>query len=396
MSLPLISRNADLRRLRDEGFEVTAVGDHLVVGHVPYVDSARQVRYGTLVSELTLTGDLTSQPSTHVVHFAGDMPCDRFGTPMSTLVVEGQPAHPVTADLVAARMFSHKPTPSGIYPNYYDKMTTYVAILASQAQAIDPEATAQTYEPVPDEGEDPVFNYLDTASSRAGITVMAAKLAQPRVAIIGLGGTGAYILDYVAKTPVREIHLFDGDDFLQHNAFRAPGAPTIDQLRSRPPKVEHLAQMYSAIRRGIVPHPYAVDESTIGELATMSFVFLAVDDGPAKKVIIDGLEAMKIPFVDVGMGVYEVDGRLAGVVRTTLSTEPADVRHKARARISTDTGGGDQLYDRNIQIAELNALNAALAVITWKKYVGFYNDLEHERFSAYAIDTNTLISEDQA
>jgi hypothetical protein len=31
-------------------------------------------------------------------------------------------------------------------------------------------------------------------------------------------------LDFVAKTPVEEIHLFDSDVFLQHNAFRAPGA----------------------------------------------------------------------------------------------------------------------------------------------------------------------------
>jgi Domain of unknown function (DUF6791)/ThiF family len=396
MSLPQISRNADLRRLRDEGFEVTLVGDHLVVGHVPYADSACRVRYGTLVSELTLNGDLTSQPSSHVVHFAGDMPCDRFGAPMSKLVVDGQPALQVTADLVAAHMFSHKPTSSGVYPNYYEKMTAYVAILASQAQAIDPEATAQTYRPLPDEGEDPVFNYLDTASSRAGITVMATKLAQPRVAIIGLGGSGAYILDYIAKTPIREIHLFDGDYFFQHNAFRAPGAPTIEQLQIRQPKVEYWAEIYSPMRRGIIHHPYAVDESNIGELTTMSFVFVAVDNGPAKKVIIDGLEAVNIPFIDVGMGLYEVDGRLAGLVRTTLSTEPADARDKARARISTGVAVGDQVYASNIQIAELNALNAAYAVIAWKKYLGFYNDLEHERFSAYTIDTNTLISEDQA
>jgi hypothetical protein len=52
-------------------------------------------------------------------------------------------------------------------------------------------------------------------------------------------------------------------------------------------------------------------------------------------------------------------------------------------------------YDRNIQIADLNALNAALAVIKWKKMFGFYRDLEREHFTAYAIDTNTLINEDK-
>ena len=69
-----------------------------------------------------------------------------------------------------------------------------------------------------------VFHYLDTASSRAEIRVASAKLAIERLAIVGIGGTGSYVLDLIAKTPVREIHLYDGDVFLNHNGFRAPGA----------------------------------------------------------------------------------------------------------------------------------------------------------------------------
>jgi len=65
------------------------------------------------------------------------------------------------------------------------------------------------------------------------------------------------------------------------------------------------------------------------------------------------------------MGVHEVDRSLAGVRRTTLSTEPADVRRTARSRIPHGTDGVNGVYDRNILIAELNALNAALAVIAW-------------------------------
>ena len=80
------------------------------------------------------------------------------------------------------------------------------------------------------------FRYMDTASGRAGIGAISEQLATGPVAIVGLGGTGSYILDLVAKTPVREIHLFDGDRFGQHNAFRSPGAPHIDTLRQTPPK----------------------------------------------------------------------------------------------------------------------------------------------------------------
>ena len=51
-------------------------------------------------------------------------------------------------------------------------------------------------------------------------------------------------------------------------------------------------------------------------------------------------------------------------------------------------------YSRNVQIAELNALNAALAVIKWKKICGYYRDDVKEHFCAYTVGTNQLISED--
>lgn len=57
----------------------------------------------------------------------------------------------------------------------------------------------------------------------------------------------------------------------------------------------------------------------------------------------------------------------------------------------TDDANG---YDLNIQIAELNALNAVLAVIRWKTHFGFYSDLESEHYSAFTIDGNHLLNED--
>ena len=38
----------------------------------------------------------------------------------------------------------------------------------------------------------------------------------------------------------------------------------------------------------------------------------------------------------------------------------------------------------------------ALAVIKWKKLLGFYRDLENEYFSAYTLDGNSIVNEDQA
>ena len=242
-----------------------------------------------------------------------------------------------------------------------------------------------------------LFKYLDTASSRAGITALSSKLELGRVAIVGLGGTGSYILDLVAKTPVREIHVFDGDDFLQHNAFRSPGAPSLEELKAIPRKVRHHAGRYGVMRHGIVEHDVDLGEGNMDALEGMDFAFICVDRGEAKRPVIEKLEELDIPFIDVGMGLELVDDRLLGVVRVTVSTPDKRDHVRGKKRIGLAGGGADGVYSRNIQIAELNALNAALAVIKWKKkLLGFYRDLENEHFSAYTLDGNLIVNEDHA
>ena len=60
-------------------------------------------------------------------------------------------------------------------------------------------------------------------------------------------------------------------------------------------------------------------------------------------------------------------------------------------------GGRDAPVNRcqNVQIVDMNALNAALAVNRWKRHVGIYADLEGEHFSLYASDGNDITNEDQ-
>jgi hypothetical protein len=212
-----------------------------------------------------------------------------------------------------------------------------------------------------------------------------------RIGIVGLGGTGSYILDLVAKTCVAEIHLFDVDVFSQHNAFRMPGAPTLEQLEARPQKVAHLAEIYSNMRYGIIAHDAYVEGPTIDTLDGLDFVFLCLDRGAAKRAVVDYLLAADTPFVEAGMGVVLNEGQLAGIVRTTLCT-PATA-DKAKAHISYAADGGLNEYATNIQIAELNALNAALAVIAWKKHVGIYIDTFGQYYSGFSIPTGAVASE---
>lgn len=380
-----VSPSEDLQRLLDEGYNVHVRDGHLIVEDVPYVDSHRRARSGTLVSTLSLAGDVTQTPDTHVVFFAGDQPCDASGTPLPQLVHQTREVE--VAGVATTMSFSRKP--AGGYRDYYAKMSTYAAILEEHAQAIQPALTARTFAVT--ESDEGVFRYQDTATAKAHITHINKKLRVPDVAIVGLGGTGAYILDMIAKCPIERIHLHDGDVLQQKNAFRAPGAASAKQLRGRVPKVQYYARRYSPMRRGLISHPEYITAENVDQLSDMTYVFVAVDRATAREAIVAGLERMDVPYVDVGMGVAETGGSLGGLVRT-VEGRP-DVREAARAHLPVTDPSDDDEYSTNIQIVELNVLNAALAVVRWKKTLGFYRDLGQEYFSAYEIDGNTIANE---
>ena len=394
MSQRLINRNPDLKRLRDEGFDLEVRSNLLLVKTVPYVNANKEIKYGILVSELTLAGDDTQKPGTHVIHFAGEHPCRKDGTEIAQ-IKHGSARNEIDKDLFVDHSFSNKPAEG--YTDYYHKVTTYISIISGPAQSFDASVTANTFPVVEAEPEDDSpFNYVDTASSRAEINVATRKLELARVAIVGLGGTGSYVFDLVAKTPVREIHLFDGDTFSQHNAFRSPGAPSAEDLRKRPSKVAYFHEQYSRMRRNIVAHDVFIDATNVDDqLRGMDFVFLSLDRGSAKRLIVETLEECGTPFVDVGMGISLVEGSLLGVLRVTTSTAAKRDHVRAKGRISFSDVGADDDYARNIQVADLNALNATLAVVKWKKLFGFYHDYEREHYSTYTLDTNMLLNDDQ-
>ena len=358
MSRQLIDRSPDLKRLRDEGYDVDIREGYLLVKDVPYLGADKKVKRGVLISKLELANDVTAKPDDHVAFFAGEFPCHKDGSPIERIRCGN--SNIKIGDIQAAFSFSAKPKPSDRYENYYAKMSTYADILSGAAQMIDPAVTAKTFPVIAATEEGSVFKYLDTATSRAELTDVAKKLALRKVGIFGVGGTGGYVLDLIAKAPIVEIHLFDGDIFLQHNAFRAPGAASGAEIEEKVAKVIYYKRIYSKMRDGIVPHAKPIDQETLERYADLDFVFLCME-GAGKKAIVRKLEELKIPFVDVGMGVYVKNGVLGGLLRTTTST-PAKRDHVwAKNRIPFADGVGDNEYDKNIQINDLNALNAALA-----------------------------------
>ncbi|MEB0001683.1 ThiF family adenylyltransferase [Cryobacterium sp. 10S3] len=390
MSTAPLARNPDLSRLLDDGYEVVIDGGHLIVRRIPYVTADGTVQYGILAYPVAVAGDMITSQTDHRIWFGGSQPFHANGSPLQLATPE---SHPITDTLQAAFMLSSKPG-SGAYPDEYSKVTSYVRILAHEALAIDPTVTATpggSWDVVDD---DSPFAYRDTATSRAGLAPLMKCFTGQRIAIVGLGGTGGYILDQIAKTPVSTITLVDGDPFENHNAFRAPGAASLETLRSQPKKVDYFKGIYSHMHTGIIAQDVFLDEANLDLLAGSTFVFLASDDASSKPAIIAWLERINIPFIDVGMGVGETDGRMSGLLRVVTSIPGGRDHVHDRNRIP-DAPAHDDEYGRNIQIADLNTLNATMAVIRWKRHIGFYADGTREGFSTYSVFTNDITNEDQ-
>ena len=295
MSERVIKLNPDLRRLQDEGYELEVRAGCAIVHSVPYLDERGNIQLGILVSQLELNGDLVKYRKNackHIMYFQGTMPHRKNGEPLNGVLLNRNKC--TLAGIPTDMSFSNKP--DGDYNNYYEKFTRYIQILSSEAQAVDPTVTAATFKKVVS-SENSVFNYVDTNASRAAISDIADRLKGYKVGIIGLGGTGSYLLDQIAKTPVAEIHLFDGDVFCQHNAFRAPGAPEKMIFEQQPNKTDYLKGMYGNMHRHIFSHSYHLDEENLGELAALDFVFIAMDSGRCKRLIVDYLSEHRISFV---------------------------------------------------------------------------------------------------
>ena len=387
MSIAPLARDLDLSRLLDDGYDVVVQAGHLIVRHIPYVTESRAIGYGFLAYPVTVSGDRIVSSTDHRIWFGGSVPCDEYGR---KLTLANPETRAIADGLQADFMLSSKPAPAG-YRDEYSKVTAYARIIAHQAQAIDPSVTPAPGAAWQEVDEDTPFAYRDTATSRAGLAAVNRRYRGQRIVIVGLGGTGSFILDQIAKTEVDTVLLVDGDTFDNHNAFRAPGAPTLGTLRSRPNKAAYFASVYSNMHRGVTACEQYLDEDNLAVLSGATFVFLASDDAAGKPVIMDWLEAHDVPFIDVGMGIEETDGRLGGLLRVTTSLPGR--RDHARQRIPVPAPERDD-YERNIQTADLNALNATLAVIRWKRHLGIYADATEEGFTTYSLTANEIANED--
>lgn len=389
MSAQLISHSPDLQHLIEDGLVLEIRNNFMIIHRIPYLNSEKEIKYGALVSRLQVSGFKTISNPEHTVYFAGEMPCRLDGSPFTSIVNRSR-EEVVAGDFKVDHFLSSMPKPNG-YTDYYHKMRTYINTITGPAKAIDPTITEKGKKIILNDNKS-VFQYMDSNTSKPELSSLNKKFENQKIGIVGLGGTGSYILDLVSKVPVLEIHLHDGDWFYNNNAFRSPGAASIDDLLIPKRKVDYYAGKYSNMHKGIKVHPEYITPSNLNELIAYSFVFISIDKGSVKKQIIELLQANHIPFVDVGMGIYNNYGALTGLLRVTTGVPDRTEHIWNKGYVSFTEDPGNE-YDSDIQIAELNSLNAALAVIKWKKLVGYYHDITEEDNMFYRINSNKILNE---
>lgn len=386
MSQELINHSDDLKKLQNEGYEIDVKSGYGIVSHIPYLKANGEIDYGTLVSKIAFEGDKAKYNGDHVIYFSGDQPCNADGTEITQ--IKHSVSNSILAGINVKRSFSNKPDKN--YKDYYEKFVNYINIISSRAIDKDNTVTARTFKKAVTE-EDSVFQYVDTNSSRAGIDNCNKKILDKKIAIIGLGGTGTYILDLVSKTNVKEIHLIDGDVFCQHNAFRSPGAASKEIFTKSLSKVSYFKEIYQNMYKNIIEHDIFINEENVNILKDMDFVFISIDSGIARNLIVDYLVSEKIPFIDTGIGLQNINDTINGLIRTTVFDKNNYDRISTYIDFDED---GDDVYNTNIQIAECNALNATIAVIEWKKYFNIYENANSKCQNVYSIEMGEIVHED--
>ncbi|WP_426720815.1 hypothetical protein [Enterobacter cloacae complex sp. 301C7] len=133
---------------------------------------------------------------------------------------------------------------------------------------------------------------------------------------------------------------------------------------------------YDNFRKGLFFLTNKVGNDSLDELSGVTFAFVCVDNGESRSEIFDVLTRLGIPFIDVGMGLTKKNDGLSGMARVTYYPDN-DIQTILDKKLSDLSKPRDNLYRTNIQIGELNALNACLAVIRYKQYKGFYSSEEN-------------------
>ena len=202
-------------------------------------------------------------------------------------------------------------------------------------------------------------------------------LQSSKVAVVGLGGVGSLVTEYLARLGVGNLVLIDSDEIESSNLSRVVGANRVDveagQFKTQI-AVRHAREMATHAR--LEPVVGDVSRNSVAQvLRDCDFIFLAADSMRARLVVNALAHQYLIPAVQMGAKIRRGDG-------DTLEDAMCTVRHirpgtgclwcnglidpaQLAIEAKSDTERKEQAYgvqEPNPSVITLNAVAAAHAV----------------------------------
>ena len=393
MSATRTSHDGGLDRVVQAGLDYTIEGDTLTVGPIPYRLKNGAVGHGELVCHVEREGERLRAPSDHTVGWvAEERPHTRNGELLANLIHHDGPqgwANGVTSICGMSRKAHERG-----YGDYGEKMLAYARLIARETGKSWRRETAGVGEVR--EGNNMVDQ--ETGLTRSAIGDMDQLFRHEDLAVIGAGGTGGFIVDMIAKCNVASIDIYDDDVVSQHTQLRWPGVVNRRVVEEHKNKAEYLAELYaSRTNKNIKGHALRVGGPNLTMFRNKTMVFVAIDRGPDRREILTGLTGMAVNFIDCGIDLRRATDGLTASARV-VRTAPDD-DYKKRIELvgrTPDKDAGEGMYEAAVQTAEINALNATMAVIAWKQGIRFYKDAFKYRRMRLHVASTTWAGHDSA
>ena len=213
-------------------------------------------------------------------------------------------------------------------------------------------------------------------------------IASEHVAVVGLGGVGAWIADFVAKSDAREVHGWDHDCIEPKNILRMPGAPHPREWIGKP-KAEWFQDTYCRIHEGVHGHEVRVQVDNVQDVFQgTTFAFVAVDCDQDRMMVCDSLASAEIPFVVAGLSLVRRDKRVKVAMRVVTAHPGLSSWRQAIPQVGQS---GQDDYG-SLDMPDVYSMAAGWAVQSWRKMRGQVWQDKIEECLVYRADDQTLIA----
>ncbi len=212
-------------------------------------------------------------------------------------------------------------------------------------------------------------------------------VAQERVAIVGLGGVGAWIADFVVKADPQEVHGWDYDCIEPKNILRMPGGLDPNVWIGRP-KADWFQETYSLIHTNVHGHNVKVLPENVQEvIEKTTFAFVAVDHADDRMMVCDTLANAGIPFVVVGLSPVRKDKR----VKVSMRIVTAHVGVSSWREAIPQVGQAGQDDYGSLDLPDVYSMAAGWAMQSWRKMRGQFWQEQREECLHYSASDQSLI-----